>query len=477
MAFLRRGHREICGSRSAKTLPISPLTPLPKGKLRGDFLHRPLRIAFIGNALPRRCGIATFTTDLELAVTSSAKIAETAIIAMCDPGSDYAFPPSVRACIDQEDAGQYLAAADLINQEGFDVVSLQHEFGIFGGDAGNLIVDLITALKIPVVTTLHTILDQPSESQRAVMMAILASSARVVVMARKGREILIDTYGADPDKIVVVPHGIPDVPFVTSEASKERLGYSGRKVILTFGLISPNKGIETMIEALPSIIDQSPDAVYVVLGATHPHLIRNAGEAYRHGLIERVRALGLDDHVVFLDQFVDRPALLEYIIMCDVYVTPYLVASQMTSGTLAYSHGLGRPVVSTPFWHAAELLADKSGVLVPFGDPVSLGDAVAGLLSDEPARLAMAKKAYAASRPTTWANTATRYVECFRAVSRKGSLRVIGGRNMSASPLSAPVTLPAMSTKHFVKVQRRVVAEIPLRNGLQSLPQAAIVDE
>lgn len=409
-------------------------------------MFRPLRVAFIGNALPRRCGIATFTTDLELAVSASADIAETAIIAMCDPGGHYDFPPVVRFCIDQETPGQYLAAADFINGEGFDLVCLQHEFGIFGGDAGDHLLNLIAALKVPLVTTLHTVLDRPSAAQRRVMDAILAASARVIVMATKGRDILIDSYGADPEKIAVIPHGIPDVPFVTSEGAKERLGFAGREVILTFGLISPNKGIEMMIEAMPSIIAQSPDAVYVVMGATHPSLLREAGENYRESLIARVGALGLDDHVVFLNRFVDRPELLEHIAMCDVYVTPYLVASQMTSGTLAYSHGLGRPVVSTPYWHAAELLADGSGVLVPFGDPVILGAAVATLLGDEAARLAMARKAYAASRPMTWANSATRYVQCFRDICRKEPLRIIGGRDMT--PL--PFTLPATSIRHFI---------------------------
>jgi len=373
---------------------------------------------------------------------------------MCDPGGDYAYPPSVRLSIDQNDPGQYLAAADFINREGFDLVCLQHEFGIFGGDAGNFVIDLISALKVPLVTTLHTVLDRPSEAQRAVMNAMLASSGRVIVMAQKGRDILIEAYGADPDKIALIPHGIPDFPFVTSDGAKERLGFAGRKVILTFGLISPNKGIETMIEAMPPIIEQSPDTVYVVMGATHPHLLREAGEAYRESLVERVGKLGLDDHVIFLNRFFDRPELLEHIAMCDVYVTPYMVASQMTSGTLAYSHGLGRPVVSTPYWHASELLVDGTGLLVPFNDPVSLGRAVSGLLNDEPARLSMATKAYAASRSMTWANTAKRYVECFRTACRKEPLHVIGGRDMPVPlplrPIALPpIMLPGMAIRHF----------------------------
>ncbi|WCT80033.1 glycosyltransferase family 4 protein [Novosphingobium humi] len=378
-----------------------------------------MRVVFIGNALPRRCGIATFTTDLELAVRHLDDVAQTAIIAMCDPGGQYAFPPHVRWSIAQEDAGGYLAAADFIHEQGFDVASLQHEFGIYGGEAGDHILGLIAALRIPLVTTLHTVLDRPSDAQRKVTMAILAASARVVVMAQKGRSVLIDIYGADPGKIVVIPHGIPDMPLIIPQQAKEKLGFSGHRVILTFGLISPNKGIETMIEAMPVVLAAAPDAVYVVMGATHPTLLREAGEAYRESLIARVHDLGLVGHVVFLNRFVDRPELLQHIAMCDVYVTPYLAESQMTSGTLAYSHGLGRPVVSTPYWHALELLTDGSGALVPFGDADGLGAVVADLLTDEGSRLAMGRRAYVASRAMTWGNTALRYRDAFRAACRK----------------------------------------------------------
>lgn len=327
-----------------------------------------MKVAFIGNALPRRCGIATFTIDLEMAVRSLPDVAESAILAMRDPGGDYLWPAQVTRSIDQNDPAQYRAAADAINAAGYDVVCLQHEFGIFGGEAGCLVLDLIAGLTMPLVTTLHTVLDRPSPAQRVVMEAVLAASARVIVMAQKGRSILIENYNADPGKVRVIAHGIPDEPFSGSNAARQRLGFAGRQVILTFGLISPNKGIETMIEALPAIVARCPDAVYVVMGATHPHLLRDAGETYRLGLMDRVEALGLGNHVVFLNRFAERPELLDHIAMCDVYVTPYRDEAQMTSGTLAYAHGLGRAVVSTPYWHAIELLGDGSGVLVPFGD-------------------------------------------------------------------------------------------------------------
>ncbi|MDB5540915.1 MAG: glycosyltransferase [Devosia sp.] len=372
------------------------------------------RVAFIGNSLPRRCGIATFTTDLQQAIAASGGV-ETAIFAMTDPGRDYDYPPEVRFAIRQEHAEDYLSAAEIINSGGYDAVSLQHEFGIFGGEAGADILVLLDRLTVPLTTTLHTVLAAPNPAQRLVIERILAVSAKIVVMAEKGRELLIGSYGARPDKIEVIPHGIPDFAFVEPDGAKERLGFAGRTVILTFGLLSPNKGIEVMIDAMPAVLQSRPDAVYVVLGATHPNLVRDQGEAYREGLVARAAALGIAEHVVFLDQFVDRPTLLEHISMCDVYVTPYLNQAQMTSGTLAYSFGLGKTVVSTPYWHALELLAEDRGILVPFGDPKAMGSEIAALLDDEPRHEAMRQRAYDASRSMTWAQTAARYLTLFEA--------------------------------------------------------------
>jgi glycosyltransferase involved in cell wall biosynthesis len=428
------------------------LDPLPRGFALdhavpgnpvGHALQRPLRVAFVGNSLPRRCGIATFTTDIERAVHDRPDVIQTAIIAMRDPGSHYDWPRQVRFTIDEDNPDDYRAAADFINHGGYDMVCLQHEFGIFGGASGKYVLGLIAALTVPLVTTLHTVLAAPTPTQRVVMNAILARSARVVVMARMGREILTRIYDADPARIVVIPHGIPDAPFETPERAKRQHGHADRKVILTFGLISPGKGIESMIEAMPAIVAAAPDAIYVVMGATHPHLLRDAGETYRDGLVARVRALGMDDHVVFIDRFVDRPELLEHIAMCDVYVTPYLHAAQLTSGTLAYSHGQGRPVVSTPYWHAAELLADGSGVLVPFQDAGQLSGAVITLLCDDRARLAMGRKAYAASRPTTWAHTAERYVDCFRAACGMDGLHLIEPARAGAGPIRQTLGPPS----------------------------------
>ncbi|AMG74876.1 glycosyltransferase family 4 protein [Sphingopyxis granuli] len=357
---------------------------------------------------------------------------------MIEPGGDHEFPPAVRKTIRQGQVADYRAAADFINREAFDLVCLQHEFGIFGGEAGALILGLIARLDAPLVTTLHTVLDRPTTAQRRVMKDIVTASARVVVMADKARDMLINVYGADPGKIDVIAHGIPDVPLASARAAKERLGFTDRKVILTFGLMSPNKGIETMIEAMPEIVRRTPDVLYVVMGATHPALLAREGERYRDTLTARVRELGLDDHVAFINRFVDRPELLDHIAMCDVYATPYLAAAQMTSGTLAYSHGLGRPVVSTPYWHAAELLADGSGVLIPFDNPAGFGPAISDLLGNDTERLAMGRKAYAASRPMIWANSARRYAASFRKACRERRLASGGQAGM---PEPGPVRL------------------------------------
>ena len=380
------------------------------------------KIAFIGNSLPRRCGIATFTTDLQHAIAKSAQKTETTIVAMTDHGHIYDYPDSVSLQIHDGKLEDYVRAADVLNASGVDVVSLQHEFGIFGGEAGSHILELMSRLTMPIVTTLHTVLSQPNAAQRAVFMRIAESSAKVIVMAEKGRELLSKIYDVPSDLIEVIPHGIPDMDFVGPEAAKAKLGFENRSVILTFGLLSPNKGIEVMIDAMPLVLKSRPDAVYVVLGATHPNLVRNQGEAYRESLYARVKALGIEEHVVLLDQFVDLPTLLEFISMCDVYVTPYLNEAQMTSGTLAYSFGLGKAVVSTPYWHARELLAEGRGILVPFGDAKAIGTEVAGLLTDHVRRHAIRSRAYTSSRVMTWDRVAERYLEVFK--KAKGRRRV-----------------------------------------------------
>jgi len=405
------------------------------------------RVALIGNHLPRRCGIATFTHDLNQAIGGSRPGLETGVVAMTDHGRTYAYPPAVRFQIRDEVIKDYTKAADYLNNERFEVVSLQHEFGIFGGEAGNYITTLLSRLKMPIVTTLHTVLPAPSSSQRDVMERIVGLSAKLVVMATKAEQLLRSVYGVSPEKVAVIPHGIPDLPFLGTREAKGKFGFSDKMVILTFGLLSPNKGIEVMIDAMPSVLVRCPKAVYIVLGATHPNLVLREGEAYRTRLMARARELGVDSQVVFFDQFVDRATLMDFIAMSDVYVTPYLNESQMTSGTLSYSFGAGKAVVSTPYWHARELLADGRGILVPFGDSKAVGEEISGLLTNDVRREALRKGAYAFSRDMTWEQISIRYLAEFdnaRAAVAQPSVRVPARLETFA--------VPGMQIGHFLSM-------------------------
>jgi glycosyltransferase involved in cell wall biosynthesis len=401
-------------------------------------LTRARRVAFIGNSLPRRCGIATFTTHLQQAIASTGATSSTSIVAMTDEGRQYDYPSVVALEVHDQRIEEYQQAARFLNAELFDIVCLQHEFGIFGGDAGGHITTLLANLSMPVVTTLHTVLAQPNPAQRRVLREIADASTSVIVMADKGRQLLLTEYDVPAAKIEVIPHGIPDCAFADPEAAKLRRGFGGKPVILTFGLISPNKGIEVMIEAMPLILRSRPDATYVVLGATHPNLLRSEGERYRVGLKSRARELGIEAHVVFLDQFVDQSTLVDFISMCDVYVTPYLNEAQMTSGTLAYSFGLGRAVVSTPYWHARELLAQDRGVLVPFGDAAATGAEIAALLTNDARRQALCAVAYAHSRSMTWERIAAGYRQVFERAIRQQGIALM----QEADEISPPDRLP-----------------------------------
>jgi glycosyltransferase involved in cell wall biosynthesis len=409
------------------------------------------RVAFIGNYLPRRCGIATFTHDLHRAVSTARPDLETSVVAMTDPGRTYDYPPTVRLQIHDETIGDYVDAAEFLNNAGFDIVSLQHEYGIFGGEAGRNIIELISRLEMPIVTTLHTVLPQPTPIQRDVMRRIIDTSTKIVVMSEKGREFLRSVHEAPARKVEVIPHGIPDLPFLESHHAKAKFGFAGKTIILTFGLLSPNKGIGTMLDAMPGIIKSCPNAVYVILGATHPNLVRQQGEAYRDGLTARVQALGIEDHVVFFNKFVEQAMLLDFISMCDVYVTPYLNEAQMTSGTLAYSFGLGTAVVSTPYWHAKELLSDGSGILVPFGDANAVCAEITSLLTNDVRRHSMRKRAYAESRSMTWTKAAKRYLALFETARKQAAL----GTSLPVDPvvsLSNGHIVPEIRIGHFLSL-------------------------
>jgi glycosyltransferase involved in cell wall biosynthesis len=409
------------------------------------------RVAFIGNHLPRRCGIATFTHDLHRAVSMARPDLGTCVIAMTDPGCAYDYPPAVRFQIREEVIDEYAQAAERLNNADFDVVSLQHEYGIFGGPAGGRVVDLLSNLKMPLVTSLHTVLADPTPVQHGVMRRIIDTSAKIVVMSETARELFRAVHDVTARKVDVIPHGIPDFPFLEPHHAKAEFGFGEKTIILTFGLLSPNKGIEIMLDAMPSIIKSCPNAVYVILGATHPNLVRDQGEAYRDSLTARVQELGIGDHVVFFNQFVDQATLLNFISMCDVYVTPYLNEAQMTSGTLSYSFGLGKAVVSTPYWHAKELLSDGRGILVPFGDAKALGTEISGLLTNDVRRQAMRKRAYAASRSMTWVQTAKRYLTIFETAYEDVRPRISPPIDGIGSGRRGPV-IPDMRIGHFLSL-------------------------
>jgi glycosyltransferase involved in cell wall biosynthesis len=409
------------------------------------------RVAFIGNHLPRLCGIATFTHDLHRSIATARPDLETGVIAMSDPGRSYDYPPAVRFQVHDKAIGDYVEAAEFLNKGDYDVVSLQHEYGIFGGEGGRNIIELLSRLDMPIVTTLHTVLAEPTAVQRDVMRRIIDLSTTMVVMSEKGHEFLRCVHDVPTRRIEIIPHGIPDFPFLETHHAKAKLGFAGKTVILTFGLLSPNKGIEIMLDAMAGIIKSCPNAVYVILGATHPNLVQKQGEAYRDGLTARVQALGIEDHVVFFNQFVEQSTLLDFISMCDVYVTPYLNEAQMTSGTLAYSFGLGRAVVSTPYWHAKELLSDGSGILVPFGDAEAVGAEIAGLLTNDVRRHSMRKRAYAASRSMTWPQTARRYLDVFETAREYAR----AGMPLPLDPIvsgSKPKGIPDMRIGHFLSL-------------------------
>ncbi len=360
------------------------------------------RIALIGNSLPRRCGIATFTTDIYNAFQARYPAVKMDLWAMNDGAVDYHYPPSVVGTIEQNDPRSYRLAAAQISASGADMVWIQHEFGIFGGPAGSHILALIDRLAIPVAVTLHTVLAEPLTEQKRVMDALVERCATLIVMAEAARDMLVEIYGADPAKVRVIPHGIPDRPFTATASIKEGFGWSNRKVILTFGLLSPGKGIETMIAAMPEVIRHVPDAIYVVLGATHPHCIARDGESYRESLMKQACALGVGSHICWIDGFCETADLLDYLAAADIYATPYLNPAQVTSGTLAYAVGLGKPVVSTPYVHARELLGGGFGRLVDFGDSAGFATAIVDLLEDEVGLMDLRKRTYALGRTMVW---------------------------------------------------------------------------
>jgi glycosyltransferase involved in cell wall biosynthesis len=395
------------------------------------------RIAFLGGHRPRLCGIATFTSDLCEAVSVAAPGSECFAVALNDRVEGYKYPPRVRFEIQEQDLNSYRRGADFLNFHNMDVLCVQHEFGIYGGTAGNYLLDLLNAVQMPVVTTLHTVLHEPNAAQHTVMKELVERSDRVVVMAQKGAEILRAVYQVPRAKIDIIPHGIPDIPFADPSVHKAQVGVEGRTVLLTFGLLGPGKGIEYVIEALPEIARRHPNVVYLVLGATHPHLVARDGESYRQDLERLAEACGVKERVIFLNRFVSLDDLKKYISATDIYLTPYLNECQITSGTLAYVFGSGKAVVSTPYWHAQELLGDGRGILVPFRDPRAITAGVCEFL-DNPAKMEQTRRVgYQMGRQMIWPSVAQRYLESFHlacAGRRATPPSVIARRTLASRP-------------------------------------------
>ena len=373
-------------------------------------------VAVIGNYLPRQCGIATFTTDLVEALSLEAPDIGCWAAAMNDKPEGYAYPEKVRFEISQNKLSDYGMASQFLNISQTDIVCVQHEYGLFGGPAGSHLLKLLGDLRMPVVTTLHTVLKDPAPEYRAVMLKLADLSDKLVVMSRKAVDFLKEIYGVPEEKIAFIHHGIPDTPFIDSSFYKDKFGVEGKKVLLTFGLLSPNKGIEHVLQALPAVIRKHPDVVYIILGATHPHILKFHGDAYRIMLQQLVHKLHIGEHVIFQNRFVELKELCEFLGIADIYVTPYLEEAQITSGTLAYAMGTGKAVISTPYWYATEMLAEGRGKIVPFHNPDAMAQQISGLFDNDIERHGMRKKAYTFTRDAVWKEVARKYLQVFSEV-------------------------------------------------------------
>jgi glycosyltransferase involved in cell wall biosynthesis len=434
----------VPGRQQARPSPVPPELSLPT------------RIAFIGNYLPRHCGIATFTTDLCTAVGAEYGAERLFAIPVNDPGSSYQYPEEVRLELDQEDGSSYERAADFLNFNGNDLVCLQFEYGIFGGPAGSHILILLRRLKMPLVTTLHTVLREPDAQQRFVLEEIAELSDRLIVMSEQSAGLLCGIYAIPRSKIDVIPHGVPDLPFLDPNYFKDQYGTEGKSVLLTFGLLSPNKGIENVILALPEILASHSDLIYIVSGATHPHILRREGERYRESLKSLAERIGVTSHVIFNNRFVSAEELVDQVGAADIYITPYRHEAQAVSGTLAIALGAGKAIISTPYWHAIELLADGRGVVVPFDDPASIAKAAVALLSGDAERHAMRKRAYLHARATTWPKTARAYMASFQKARLERMYRPKAAPDTEAVEdevaITEPNRLPALNTQHLLSM-------------------------
>jgi len=388
----------IFGVGSASSLQLAPRP------------QRPIKIAVIGNHLPRQCGIATFTTDLCDAIAAEYGAAQLTVVAINDGQSSCRYPERVQFEIGEGDLASYRTAANFLNAEKVDLVCLQHEYGIFGGKSGSHITELLKHLKMPVITTLHTVLREPNLDQRVVMHKIAARSKRLIVMSQYSSRVLQQVFNVPASKIDLIPHGIPNLPFEQPDFYKAAYSCQGKSVLLTFGLLSPNKGFESVIHAMPGILASHSNAVYIIAGATHPHVRAREGDRYRLELQALAKNLGVEQQVMFINRFVSPQEMASLVGSADIYITPYCHEAQAVSGTLAFAMGAGKAIISTPYWHAAELLDQGRGVLVPFENPAAIASAAIALLSSNDARQAMRERAYLYARPMVWKQVAQSYM-------------------------------------------------------------------
>src|SRR3981081_1806209 len=390
-------------------------TAAPRARLQSK-PSLPSQIAVIGNYLPRHCGIATFTTDLCSAISAEYGTARLLALPVNDTEEGYDYPARVRWSLAQDDVKSYQEAAEFLNFNNIDMVCLQHEYGIFGVRAGSHILHLLRGLKMPVVTTLHTVLREPNADQLSVMEEIAGLSDRLIVMSQLSSQFLQEIYKVPGSKIDMVPHGVPDLPFLDPNFYKDRFGVEGKAVLRTVCLLCTNKGIENVIQAMPQILSKHKNAAYIVAGATHPHILRREGDKYRASLQALAKEVGVESQVIFYDRFVSPEEMAEFIGAADIYITPYRHEQQVVSGTLAYALGAGKAIISTPYWHALELLDDKRGALVPFQNPVAIAQKTIELLDTPATRHAMRKRAYLFAREMIWKRVAQGYMESFARV-------------------------------------------------------------
>ena len=410
------------------------------------------RIAFIGNYLPRQCGIATFTTDLSESIAKSFQNTTCIAVPVNDIDEGYDYPSRVRFELTEKDIGSYYRASDFLNINNVDITCLQFEYGIFGGKEGSHIIALLRELRMPVVTTFHTILKEPNYEQRLVLEKVAALSDRVVVMSERGREFLQDIYKIPHSKIDMIHHGIPDVPFVDPSYHKDTFGVEGKIVLLSFGLLSPSKGFEYVVSALPSILEKYPNVVYIILGETHPNVKLQDGESYRLSLHRLAQEKAVESQVIFYNQFVSLEELNQFIGAADIYITPYINQAQITSGTLAYTIGAGKAIISTPYWYAEEMFADGRGSLVPFRDSESLSTEVIKLLDNEQERHAMRKRAYLFGRGMIWSKVAEQYMNSFQK-ARTERMNITKHPVLVVKPLSERAgELPIIKLDHLKRM-------------------------